>query len=244
MNLIESNCIYNKLKQPNKFKGISLSDPSDDQLAMEDDESPQMREFWKYEETIIGWDQEDDKHKSVCDEPYDKYDGKEVCKGFLSHLHTATMFHVEIEFKDFHFTDTERLAMVQDFVDDINIEVLTTHRDIRLQRIECDYGPEELDGEPMTKEDVIRDAFIIRSQAWNEFRRPDKHPRLHVLISISPPYFARLQMEIFERLRSLEIMHNCKFKQVTVKRITNRAQLLCKILGVHKDRFYRELSFY
>jgi len=84
---------------------------------------------------------------------------------------------------------------------------------------------------------------LVAAHSFNEFSTYHLYPKLHILISLNPHFFAKINDSVFSDLKTFTDGYVRDYDTATkVSRIANRASLLCEMLGSHKDRFFRMLK--
>jgi hypothetical protein len=162
--------------------------------------------------------------KKTCE----RYGAKNVSPMFTRVFGCPFVFHAELTFKSCDIMDWKRLDLI---VDDI-VENL-------------DFKAHELCGFPSVQEENDDPVLIplVAANSFNEFSNSHLYPKLHILISLHPQYFAKINESVFSNLKTFTDEYVRDYDIATkVSRISNRASLLCEILGSHKDRFFRMLN--
>jgi hypothetical protein len=184
--------------------------------------SKELRAFHEYNSNVSGID--DKGFHATCL----RYDAKSVSPQYANLFLIPLTFHVEVGFKDNEMPDDIRQFFF--------LESLEGHLNTNPLEI-CDYPI------PVSEEDDIRDSYLVKNALWNEFCDEERHPKLHVLVGIHPGYFSKIHETVAGDLqRFAEAYGSDLGLDVKVNRITNRARLVCEILGCHKGRFFRRLG--
>jgi hypothetical protein len=184
--------------------------------------SRELREFHEYNSKVSGVDEKG--FHATCV----RYDAKGVSPHYANLFLMPLTFHVEVRFKGNEMPDDIRQFFFLECLEgDLNMNPLEI----------CDYPI------PVTEEDDIRDSYLVKNRLWNECCDEERHPKLHVLVGIHPKYFSKIHETVTGDLQRFAEAYGSDLSlDVKVNRISNRAQLVCEILGCHKGRFFRRLG--
>lgn len=153
--------------------------------------------------------------------------GQAVQPVFMDFMEICFPYHMELRFGDSPFPDGERLEMITEFVGELNRKYA---RRLKSAKVQDPRGPNSK-----------REYVMVRAVLLNEFVSIHEQPRLHVLFSLAPTHLVEMlgefeqQLGVFANERCAECI---PFMQVS--KVTNQVDLMCRLLGFHKDRAFRE----
>lgn len=184
--------------------------------------STELKEFFEYNRKTSGIDTKG--FEATCQ----RYKARDVSPRYANLFINPVIFHVEVRFGDRHISDHDRESIFGE-----NLEFDLNEKPLEV----CDYPLPYEEGED------IRNSYLATNELWNEFCDEEKHPKLHILVTIHPKYFSKIHETVANDLKSLMDTFVSDYDlDVKVNRITNRARLACEILGRHQGRFFRHLN--
>ena len=190
-------------------------------------------EYEEYRRNMDGFDHETDIHKWQNGQFW--FNDKRVDPSFGKHWQKPYFYHVEIDFTEKAYPDDARVAQVRHWLECIDL----IYRQI-IQPVTFKSGGHHAGGEwEKAKE---RDYSIVKAAMFNEYVHGESQPRLHILFTLLEPYATQLVDDLGETLELLaEKACPCCISSMRVEKISNQAELLTMLLGVHEGRFFREI---
>jgi hypothetical protein len=153
--------------------------------------------------------------------------GRLVQPVFMDFMEICFPYHLEMRFAGAPTSDGERLEMVQSFVAQMNEKYAQRLKSVKVQD---PRGPKSK-----------RQYVMVRAVLLNEFVSFAEEPRLHVLFSLAPTHLVEMLEEFRDELDDFANQRCAEcIPFMAVSKVTNQADLVCRLLGIHKDRAFRE----
>jgi hypothetical protein len=185
-----------------------------------------QEEFESYRDSIIGLKPTDrclfDSESGVT-----TFRGQVIQPSFIELMDYCFPYHVEARFGGAPTSDVERVMRIKDLVAKLNAKYVQRLKSVKVK------DPRD----PNSK----REYLMVRAFLFNEFVSFDEQPRLHVLFSLAPTHVLEMVDELGESLQEFaDERCPCCIPFIEVNRVSDQVSLLLRLVGIHKDRAFRQ----
>jgi len=153
--------------------------------------------------------------------------GQVIQPSFIELMDLCFPYHMEASFGGAPTSDVERVMRIKDLVAKLNAKYAQRLKSVK---VKDPRGPNSK-----------REYVMVRAFLFNEFVRFDEQPRLHVLFSLAPTHVLEMVDELGESLQEFaDEQCPCCIPFIEVNRVSDQVSLLLRLVGIHKDRAFRQ----
>jgi hypothetical protein len=153
--------------------------------------------------------------------------GQVIQPSFIELMDLCFPYHMEASFGGAPTSDVERVMRIRDLVAKLNAKYAQRLKSVK---VKDPRGPNSK-----------REYVMVRAFLFNEFVSFDEQPRLHVLFSLAPTHVLEMVDELGESLQEFaDERCPCCIPFMEVNRVSDQVSLLLRLVGIHKDRAFRQ----